>query len=245
MIPILVASFHCKQSQLFSHCIQRVERSDLDNVVLEKELPLDVFINIRSLRLEYQKMADSIMVEMEPVEDKRLKSIRNIHMALDTDDVELVTRLLDESGSSTLDDACALHYAVAYCDPKIVKEVLGLRLGNTNLRNARGHTVLHVAARRKEPAVLVPLLNSGASALEITPDGQTAVAICRRLTRPKDYYENTKQGEVSNKDRICIDLLEREMRRNSMAVNMSNTSYVMADDLDVRLDYFENRGDSS
>ncbi|PRQ52158.1 putative NPR1/NIM1-like protein [Rosa chinensis] len=31
------------------------------------------------------------------------------------------------------------------------------------------------------------------------------------------------------------------MRRNSMAVNMSNTSQVIADDLNVRLDYFENR----
>ncbi|PRQ52159.1 putative chromatin remodeling & transcription regulator ABTB family [Rosa chinensis] len=241
VIPILVASFHCKQSQLFSHCIQRVAKSDLDNVVLEKELPHEVFDSIKSLRLESQQMDESSMLEMEPGEEKRLKSIGRIHKALDSDDVELVTLLLKESDSISLDGAYALHYAVAYCDPKIVKEVLGLRLANTNLRNARGHTVLHVAARRKEPAVLVPLLNSGASALETTLDGQTAVAICRRLTRPKDYNENTKQGEVSNKDRICIDLLEREMRRNSMAVDMSNTSQVIADDLNVRLDYFENR----
>ncbi|XP_050380231.1 BTB/POZ domain and ankyrin repeat-containing protein NPR1-like [Argentina anserina] len=241
VIPILVASFYCDQKQLFSHCIERVARSDLDNVILEKELPHEIFYSIKSLRLESQQLDDAILVEMEPLEDKRLKGIRNLHMALDSDDVELLKLLLDEPGSVTLDDAYALHYAVAYCDPKIVKEVLGLQLGNTNLRNARGHTVLHVAARRKEPAVLVPLLNSGASALERTLDGQTAVAICRRLTRPKDYHENTMTGQVSNKDRICIDLLEREMKRNSKAVNMSNTSQVINDDLNAKLDYFENR----
>lgn len=214
-------------------------------MVLEKELPHDVLKDIKFLRLESQQRDESSMVEMEPLEDKRLKSIRRIHKALDSDDVELVSLLLKESNSVTLDDAHALHYAVAYCDPKIVKEVLSLHLGNPNLLNARGHTVLHVAARRKEPAVLVPLLNSGASALEITSDGQTAVAICRRLTRPKDYHENTKQGEVSNKDRICIDVLEREMRRNSLSVNFPNTSQVIADDLHARLDYFENRGYTS
>ncbi|XP_004303897.1 PREDICTED: regulatory protein NPR3-like [Fragaria vesca subsp. vesca] len=241
VIPILVAAFHCQLSQLLSHCVQRVSRSDLDNVALEKELPHEVFDDIKSLRLKSQEKDESVMLEQEPREDKRLKSIRRIHRALDSDDVELVTLLLNESDSITLDDAHALHYAVAYCDPKIVKEVLGLGLADVNLRNAREHTVLHVAARRKEPSVIVHLLNKGASALETTSDGQTAVAICRRLTRPKDYNENTKQGEESNKDRMCIDLLEREMRRNSICGNLSNTSHMAADNFHVSLSYLENR----
>ncbi|KAK9924166.1 hypothetical protein M0R45_032549 [Rubus argutus] len=241
VIPILVAAFHCQLSQLLSHCIQRVSRSDLDSVALEKELPHEVLDDIKSLRLESQENDESNMLEKEPREDKRLKSIRRIHKALDSDDVELVTLLLNESDSITLDDAHALHYAVAYCDPKIVKEVLGLGLADVNLRNAREHTVLHVAARRKEPSVIVHLLNKGASALETTSDGQTAVAICRRLTRPKDYDENTKQGEESNKDRMCIDLLEREMRRNSICGNLSNTSQMVADGFHVSLNYLENR----
>ncbi|KAH0983762.1 hypothetical protein GBA52_010939 [Prunus armeniaca] len=219
VIPILVVAFHCQLSQLLSHCIQWVARSDLDSVAIEKELPHEVSNVIKSLRLKSQEKDESSMMELEPVEDKR---IRRIHKALDSDDVELVELLLKES-DITLDDAYALHYAVAYCDPKVVKEVLGLGLATINLCNARRHTVLHVAAR------------------QTTADGQTAVAICRRLTRPKDFYENTKQGQESNKDRMCIDLLEREMRRNSTSGNLSIRSEVIADDLNVRLDYLENR----
>ncbi|VVA29191.1 PREDICTED: regulatory [Prunus dulcis] len=237
VIPILVVAFHCQLSQLLSDCIQRVARSDLDSVAIEKELPHEVSNDIKSLRLRSQEKDESSMMEIEPVEDKR---IRRIHKALDSDDVELVELLLKES-ATTLDDAYALHYAVAYCDPKVVKEVLSLGLATINLCNARGHTVLHVAARRKHPAVMVPLLNRGASASETTVDGQTAVAICRRLTRPKDFYEKTEKGQESNKDRMCIDLLEREMQRNSMSGNLSIISEVIADDLNVRLDYLENR----
>jgi regulatory protein NPR1 len=64
------------------------------------------------------------------------------------------------------------------------------------------------------------------------------------LTRPKDYNENTKQGQESNKDRICIDVLETDMRRrNSMSANVSTLSPSVADDLSMKLDYLENRGD--
>ena len=41
------------------------------------------------------------------------KRVRRIHKALDSDDVELLKLLLDES-NVTLDDAYALHYAAAY-----------------------------------------------------------------------------------------------------------------------------------
>ncbi|KAK9281425.1 hypothetical protein L1049_004327 [Liquidambar formosana] len=237
VVPILVAAFHCQLDQLLSHCIQRIARSDLDNISLEKELPHKVSSDIKSLRLKYQQEVESGAGELDPMHEKRIK---RIHKALDSDDVELVKLLLVESGV-TLNDAYALHYAIAYCDPKVVKEVLALGIADLNLRNSRGYTVLHVAARRKEPSVIVALLAKGACALESTLDGQTAVTICQRLTRPKDYNEKTKQGQESNKDRICIDVLEREVRRNPMAGNMSSSSPVLAEDLQMRLYYLENR----
>lgn len=241
VVPILMVAFHCQLNQLLSHCSQRVANSNLDDVAIEKELPYEVSREVKLLRRKIQQEADesSMMEEVVQVQDKRA---RRIHKALDSDDVELVKLLLNES-DITLDLAYALHYAVAYCDPKVVKEVLSLNLANINLCNIRGYTVLHVAARRKEPSVIVALLDRGASAVENTTDGQTAVAICRRLTRPKDYHENTKQGQETNKDRICIDVLEREMRRNSISGNMSMTTELVADDLHAKLDYFENRGD--
>lgn len=238
VIPILVAAYHCQLNQLLLYCIQRVARSDLDNLTLEKELPHEVLKEIKLLRHAAQQEEEFSRVEMEPMQEK---STRRIQKALDSDDVELVKLLLSES-EITLDDACALHHAVAYCDPKVVKEVLSLNSADLNLRNSRGYTVLHMAARRKEPLILVALLDKGASAMETTWDGQTAVAICRRLTRPKEYNENTVRGKESNKDSICIDVLEREMRRNSMSGNMSVTSQVMGDDLHVMLYYLENRG---
>ncbi|XWS30130.1 hypothetical protein CRYUN_Cryun24cG0091500 [Craigia yunnanensis] len=236
VIPILVAAFHYQINQLLSDCIQIVATSDLDNVCLEKELPQEVYGKIRSLRLKPQQEAEPGAVELDPILEKR---IRRIHKALDSDDVELIKLLLKES-NVTLDDAYALHYAAAYCDPKIVKELVSLGMGDLNLRNPRGYTILHVAARRKEPSVLVALLNKGACVAETTFDGETAVVICKRLTRPKDYNENKRQGELSNKDRLCIDVLERVMR-NSESENLGVSSLVIADDLHMKLDYYENR----
>ncbi|GAY62900.1 hypothetical protein CUMW_221440, partial [Citrus unshiu] len=101
-------------------------------------------------------------------------------------------------------------------------EVLNMGLVDLNLKDARGRTVLHVAARRKEPAVMVTLLSKGACASETTSDGQTA-------------------GQETNKDRLCIDVLEREMRRNSVSENLAMSSEVMDDDFQRKLDYLENR----
>ncbi|XP_077219794.1 NPR1-like protein 3 [Tasmannia lanceolata] len=235
VIPIVQVAFYCQLEQLLSNCVQRVARSDLDNISLEKELPQEVSEEIKLLRLKSQP--DEPEEPTDPLHEKRM---RRIYKALDSDDVELVKLLLTESNIS-LDDAKALHYAAAYCDSKIVAEVLELGLANVNLKNARGYSVLHVAAIRREPAVIVSLLTKGACALELTEDGQSAVSICRRLTRAKDYYAKTEQGQESNKDRICIDILEREMRRNPMAMDESTSSMVMADDLHMKLLYLENR----
>ncbi|KAF2302869.1 hypothetical protein GH714_009929 [Hevea brasiliensis] len=210
VIPILLVAYHCQLNQLVAQCVDRIARPVSDD----------------------EENAEAV----DPLHEKR---IRRIHKALDSDDVELVKLLLTES-DVTLDDANALHYAAAYCDPKVVSEVLGLDLANVNLKNSQGYTVLHIAAMRREPAVIVSLLAKGASALDSTLDGRSAVSICRRLTRPKDMMQ-TEQGQEANKDRLCIDVLEREMRRNPMAGDASMTSQTMSDDLHMKLLYLENR----
>ncbi|KAE8734224.1 Regulatory protein NPR4 [Hibiscus syriacus] len=238
IIPILEVAFHCQCSQLVSQCVDRVTRSDLDSISIEKELPYEVAESIRMLRCKPPPEGeDSEAAVVDPTREKR---IRRIHKALDSDDIELVKLLLRES-HITLDDAAALHYAAAYCDPKIVSEILALGLADVNQRNSRGYTVLHVAAMRKEPSVIMSLLAKGASASELTWDGRSAFNICQRLTRPKDYHAKTEQGKETNKDRICIDVLEREMRRNPMAGDVSITSHTLADDMHMRLLYLENR----
>ncbi|RDX74200.1 Regulatory protein NPR3, partial [Mucuna pruriens] len=229
VVPILLAAFNCKLDQLLSRCIQRVARSDFDNISMEKELPLEVVTEIKALRLQSQPESTPNAMEVELLNEKRKK---RIHEALDSDDVELLKLLLNESSSVTLDDAFALHYACAYSDSKVIQEVLNLGLADILLRNSRGYTVLHVAARRMDPSILVALLKKGACASDTTPDGQTGLAICQRLTRRKDYHEKMVQCKESNKDRLCVDILEREMRRNFMTT---------ADDLHMRLDYLEDR----
>lgn len=238
VIPILLVAFHSQLNQLLPRCIQRVARSDLDNISLEKELPHEAVEEIKAIRKKSRADDSSVQdIDMDPIHEKR---IRRIHRALDSDDVELVKLLLTES-NITLDDATALHYAAAYCDSKVVTEVLELKLANVNLRNNRGYTPLHVAAMRREPAVIMSLLTKGASASELTSDGQSAVSICRRLTRAKDYNVKTMQGQESNKDRLCIDILEREFRRNPLAGDESVTSPLLADDVHAKLIYLENR----
>nr|QIX11507.1 regulatory protein NPR1-1 [Solanum tuberosum]QIX11508.1 regulatory protein NPR1-1 [Solanum tuberosum] len=238
VIPILLVAFHCKSNQLLEHCIQRVARSDLDNATLEKELPHEVLTDIKSRRLKSRQGTEQESLEEDSLSEKR---IRRILKALESDDIELLTLLLEES-NVTLNDACALHYAAAYCNSKVVNEVLELGLGaDVNLQNSRGYNVLHVAARRKEPSIIMGLLAKGASVLDTTRDGHTALSICRRLTRLKDYNDPPEQGKVTNKDRLCIDVLEREMIRNPMIGSMSSSSLVLADELLMRLLLFENR----
>ncbi|XP_057812096.1 BTB/POZ domain and ankyrin repeat-containing protein NPR1 [Salvia miltiorrhiza] len=237
VIPILTVAFHCQLSQLLTVCIHRVAQSDLETIFIEKILPSSVAEDIRLLRLNFQAEQEN---QAPPVDPMLEKHIKRIHKALDSDDIELVRLLLTES-DITLDEACALHYSVAFCDPKIVSEVLSLGLADVNLRNSRGYTVLHVAARRKEPSIIVSLLTKGASAAEPTCDGQSAVSICRRLVRPKEYQMKREKGQEANKDRICIDVLEREMRRNPTAADASFLSLAMADDLHMKLLYLEDR----
>ncbi|XP_061342835.1 BTB/POZ domain and ankyrin repeat-containing protein NPR1-like [Gastrolobium bilobum] len=232
VIPILMASFHCQLSQLRSQCIQRVARSDLDSISLDRELPHEIVTEIKSLQVQSKPESTPDAMKVEP---SNVESIRKIHKALDSDNVELLKLLLNES-SVTLDDAYALHYACAYSDSKVVQEVLTLGLADVNLRNPRGYTVLRVAARRKDLSILVALLKKGSCVSDTTPDGQNALSICQRLTRRKDYHEKIVQGKES-----CVDVLEREMRTNSMSLNMSVSSQLTTDDLRTRLEIYELR----
>ncbi|KAL8478067.1 hypothetical protein ACS0TY_030095 [Phlomoides rotata] len=237
VVPILKVAFHCELKQVVSHCVQRIAGSDLDTMIIEKELPHEVVNDVKSLRLKSNHEEEHDSVQVDPLKEKR---IRTIHKALESDDIELVKLLLAESNIS-LDAACALHYAAAYCNHKIVNEVLNLGNADVNIRNPRGYTVLHVAARRKDPSIIVGLLEKQANASDTTGDGQTALTICRRLTRPKDFNEATKHGQETNTDRLCIDVLEREMRRNPSVGCMSLSSMLVADDLHMRLLLLENR----
>lgn len=240
VIPMLIVAYHCQLEHVLPQCINRVCRSNLDNVSLEKELPFEVSQTIKLLRTNTLDDDNEPTVESEgSLREKRIKSI---HKALDCDDLELVKLILSES-QITLDEACALHYVVAYCDQEVAKMVLDLNSADVNLRNSRGYTVLHVAAMRKEPSIIVSLLSKGAVASELTVDGQSAVSICRRLTRPKDYHAKMEHGQETNKDRICIDVLEREIKRNPMMIgNVSACGdLAVAEDLHMKLLYLENR----
>ncbi|KAJ0242556.1 Regulatory protein NPR3 [Hirschfeldia incana] len=233
VIPILLVAFHCNMTQLLDQCIERVARSDLYRFCIEKMVPLEVAERIKQIRLKSPQ-------EEKENTPKMLERVGKILKALDSDDVELVKLLLTES-DITLDEANGLHYSVVYSDPKVVAEILTLGLGDVNHRNSRGYTVLHFAAMRKEPSIIISLLKEGANASSFTSDGRSAVNICRRLTNPKDYHRKTAKGRESSKARLCIDLLEREVRRNPMVADTPMCSLSMPEDLQMRLLYLEKR----
>ncbi|ERN14825.1 hypothetical protein AMTRI_Chr02g255520 [Amborella trichopoda] len=237
VIPILLVASSCHLSPLDTHCIQRMARSDLDDISLEKSFSREIVEEILSLRLKSRIDDEPLSPKKDPLQ---LKNFKRIHKALDSDDLELVKMLLME-GNTTLDDAEALHYAAAYCDSKVVAELLELGGADVNKRNSRGYTVLHVAAMRQEPAVLVALLSKEARACELTSDGRSGARICRRLTTPKDYNTHTEQGQESRKEKMCIDILEREERRNPLVENVSASAMVSPEELHMKLLYLENR----
>ncbi|GFP92631.1 regulatory protein npr3 [Phtheirospermum japonicum] len=240
VIPILKAAYHFGLNQLVAHCVQTIARVDVDDVIIEKALPTELVADIRSARSRsnYEEEHDSSQVNL--MNYLNSKTMRRIYRALDSDDVELLKLLLDESKMS-LDDAYALHYSAAFCSPKTFDEVCSLGKADLNLRNARGYTVLHIAARQKDPSIVLRVLEHGACVFDVTRDGRTAVTIRRRMTRPKDFNEVMKHGKETNMDRLCIDVLEREMRGNPLAGGVSMSSMMVADDLYMRLLLLENR----
>lgn len=220
-------------TRMLTRCIEIVVKSDLDAVSLEKPLPPDIVKHIMESRAN--------LGLIEPGTCFPDKHVRRIHRALDSDDVELVRMLLKE-GHTSLDDACALHYAVAYCDSKITAELLDLGLADVNHRNLRGYTVLHIAAMRKDPKIIVSLLTKGARPTDLTLDGRKALQIAKRLTKSVDYLKSTEEGEATPTDRLCIEILEQAERRDSLIGEASVSLAIAGDDLRGKLLYLENRG---
>lgn len=238
-VPVIlsVANFCSKAcTRLLTRCIEIVVKSDLDTVTLEKQLPPDIVKQILELRVKFGLT--------EPGVSLQDKHVKRIHRALDSDDVELVRMLLRE-GHTSLDDACALHYAVAHCDSKITTELLDLGLADVNHRNLRGYTVLHIAAMRKEPKIIVSLLTKGARPSDLTRDGRKALQIAKRLTKSVDYYKSTEEGKASRKDQLCIEILEQAERRDPLIGEASVSLAMAGDDLRGQLLYLENRGNPS
>lgn len=236
LLLILSVANLCNKScmKLLERCLDMVVRSNLDMITLEKSLPPDVIKQIIDARLSLGLISP---------ENKGFpnKHVRRIHRALDSDDVELVRMLLTE-GQTNLDDAFALHYAVEHCDSKITTELLDLALADVNHRNPRGYTVLHIAARRREPKIIVSLLTKGARPADVTFDGRKAVQISKRLTKQGDYFGVTEEGKPSPKDRLCIEILEQAERRDPQLGEASVSLAMAGESLRGRLLYLENRG---
>lgn len=218
---------------LLARSIDIVVKSDLDIITLDKALPHHLVKKINESRVEVGLLSP----ESNSFPDKHVK---RIHRALESDDVELVRMLLKEEHTN-LDDACALHYAVAYCDSKTTTELLDLAIADVNHRNLRGYTVLHVAAMRKDPKIIVSLLTKGARPSDLTSDGRKALQISKRLTRAIDYYRNTEEGKATPKDRLCIEILEQAERRDPLLGEAAMSLAMAGDDLRKKLLYLENR----
>ncbi|XP_020221868.1 BTB/POZ domain and ankyrin repeat-containing protein NPR1 [Cajanus cajan] len=219
--------------KLLARCTEMIVKSDVDITTLEKSLPQLVVKQIMDTRREL----GLFMPQNFNFSDKH---VNRIHRALDSDDVELV-RLLLKEGHTTLDDAYALHYAVAYCDVKTTTELLDLGLADVNHKNHRGYSVLHVAAMRKEPKIIVSLLTKGAQPSDLTLDGRKALQISKRLAKAVDYYKSTEEGKVSCNDRLCIEILEQAERREPILGEASLSLAMAGDDLRMKLLYLENR----
>lgn len=236
ILVVLSVANMCGKSceRLISRCIEIIVKSDVDIVTLDKALPQHIVKKITDSRLEFGLETP----ESAGYPDKHVK---RIHRALDSDDVELVRMLLKEAHTN-LDDAHALHYAVAYCDAKTTTELLDLGIADVNHRNLRGYTVLHVAAMRKEPKIIVSLLTKGARPADLTSDGRKALQISKRLTRASDYHRYTEEGKASPKERLCIEILEQAERRDPLVGEASLSLAMAGDDLRMKLLYLENRG---
>ncbi|KAK6151964.1 hypothetical protein DH2020_014599 [Rehmannia glutinosa] len=220
---------------LLARSIELVVKSDLDVITLDKALPHHLTKQINESRIELGLVSPESNIFPD-------KHVKRIHRALESDDVELVRMLLKEE-QTNLDDAYALHYAVAYCDSKTTTELLDLAIADINHRNPRGYTVLHVAAMRKDPKIIVSLLTKGARPSDLTSDGRKALQISKRLTRAIDYHRSA-EGKATPKDRLCIEILEQAERRDPLLGEASMSLAMAGDDLRTKLLYLENRGNS-
>ncbi|KAG6769957.1 hypothetical protein POTOM_025624 [Populus tomentosa] len=235
ILVILAVANICGEAceRLLTRCVEIIVKSNVDIVTLDKALPQYIVKKIMDSRSE-------LGLNVPGNRNLLDKHVKRIHRALESDDVELVRMLLKEAHTN-LDDAHALHYAVSYCDAKTTAEILDLGLADVNSRNSRGYTVLHVAAMRKEPKIIVSLLTKGARLSDLTLDGRKALQISKRLTRAMDYHKSTEEGKASPKERLCIEILEQAERRDPLLGEASFSLAMASDDLRMKLLYLENR----
>ncbi|XP_038987172.1 BTB/POZ domain and ankyrin repeat-containing protein NPR1-like [Phoenix dactylifera] len=231
MLVILRVANLCGKacSRLLQKCVEIVVKSDMDNVTLEKALTSDIVKQIMKSRSNPGLHGP----ESVGFPDKNVKSI---YRALDSDDIELVKLLLDE-GHTNLDDAYALHYAVTHCDSQITAKLLDLERADVNRKNRRGYTVLHIAAMRKEPTIIVSLLTKGARPSDLTSHGQKAIQISKRHTRYIDYERPNEEGKAACNDKLCIEVLDQAERREEMALPLA----MISGDPHQKLSYLEAR----
>uniref|UniRef100_A0A1J3CVK1 Regulatory protein NPR1 n=1 Tax=Noccaea caerulescens TaxID=107243 RepID=A0A1J3CVK1_NOCCA len=216
--------------KLLDKCREIIVESNVDLVSLNKSLPQHIVKQIVDTRKE---------LGLEAPEPE--KHVSNIHKALESDDIALVNLLLTE-GHTNLDDAYALHFAVAYCDVKTATDLLELKLADVNRKNPRGYTVLHVAAMRKEPSLIAFLLTEGgANASETSFDGRTALVIAKQVAKAADYNYIPEEGESSPKGRVCIEILEQANKHVPFLGDVYPSLAVAADELRMRLLDLENR----
>ncbi|XP_024015853.1 regulatory protein NPR1 isoform X2 [Eutrema salsugineum] len=215
--------------KLTDRCKEIIVKSDVDLVTLDKSLPQHIVKEITKIRKE-------LGFEVPELE----KHVSNIYKALDSDDVELVKMLLKE-GHTNLDDAYALHFAVAYCDVKTATDLLDLELADVNCRNPRGYTVLHVAAMRKEPKLIASLLTKGANASDTSLEGRTALLIAKQVTMAAEYNNVTERCKPSLKGRLCVEILEQADKGDPFPRDVSPSLAMAGHELKSRLLDLENR----
>ncbi|KAL6894511.1 hypothetical protein ACP4OV_008609 [Aristida adscensionis] len=236
IIPIIHVASTCQLPDLLDQCIQRAANSTLDNWYLEKELEGGTYGKIK----EFRRCS---FPDFIPESDHE-KRVNKIHKALDSDDVYLASLLLEES-AITLDHAFAVHYAAAFCTPKVLKELLKLDSANVNLKNNGGYTPLHMACMRLEPSIILSLVEKGASVLEWTRDERDALTICKRLTREKDFHRELEKGQERSNAYLCIDILEQTKRKSFTFDVISGEETIFTplpvDNFHMQLLYFENR----
>ncbi|KAJ8467065.1 hypothetical protein OPV22_029617 [Ensete ventricosum] len=133
----------------------------------------------------------------------------------------------------------SIYGALDSDDIELVK--LLLEEGDVNGRDHRHYTVLHIAAMRKEPEIIMSLLTIGARPFDHTSDGRTALQISKRLTRSADYYRSTEQGKPSPRERLCIEMLEQAEMRDTFMEVTSVPVEMISDNLQERLLYLESR----
>ncbi|KAG5390045.1 hypothetical protein IGI04_031586 [Brassica rapa subsp. trilocularis] len=219
----------CKK--LFDKCTEIIVKSNVDTVTLNKSLPQQIVKQVIDIRKE---------LGLEVPEPN--KHVSNIHKALECEDLALVDLLLKE-GYTNLDEAYALHFAVAYCAVETATELLKREVADVNRRNLRGYTVLHVAAMRKEPSLIAFLLTKGANASDMALDGRTALLIAKQVTKAGEYNCITEEGKDSPKGRLCVEILEQPENLGRFPEDASSACLALAPDneLKIRLIDFENR----